>query len=381
MNNNSAAVNKITEKFKHVYIHRASVSSPVGERFLQAFPKEKITIVEDKPPVFSKGEMSAEQYALSKKVLYVAPFVGSFFKRCPGAKKGLACCNYFVLNLGQQCDMDCSYCYLQSFLNTPYSMIYSNLDQALDELTAMYTDHSDSSVRIGTGEVVDSLSLDPLTLYSKTLIDFFKDKPKWNLEFKTKTASVDQFLDQDHAGNVIVSWSINPQYIVTNEEHGTASLEERLQAARRCLDKKFRVAFHIDPVVWHPDWKENYTLLAQSIAKYFKPQDLPYISLGALRFQAEQKDIMRERFGMDSWINRAEMFKSSGGKMRYDQRLREEMFKFIIDEFKKMDPAWKIFLCMETPETWINTTGTVPAKQEDINQLFKPLKLEQALRS
>jgi spore photoproduct lyase len=368
-------VKTLLDKFKHVYVHRQSVASPVGERFLNLFPSERISIVEDRPPIFSKGEMNADQYALSKKILFITPFAGSFFKRCPGAKKGLACCNYFVLNLGQQCDMDCSYCYLQSFLNTPYSVIYSNLDQALLELGDMYRDHSDSSVRVGTGEVVDSLSIDPLTLYSRTLIDFFKDKPKWNLEFKTKSAHVDQFLDQEHAGNVIVSWSINPQYIVENEEHGTASLEERLQAARKCLDKKFRIAFHVDPVVWHPQWQENYQSLVDKICEYFLPEDLPYISLGALRFQSDQKDIMRERFGMNSWINRAEMFKSSGGKMRYDQRLREDMFKFIIDAFKQKDPKWKIFLCMETPETWINTTGTVPFKQTDIQELFKPLSL------
>jgi spore photoproduct lyase len=364
---------KLIDKFQHVYIHRQSVASSVGERFLNLFPAEKISIVEDRPPIFSKGEMSSEQYALSKKILFITPFAGSFFKRCPGAKKGLACCNYFVLNLGQQCDMDCSYCYLQSFLNTPYSVIYSNIDMALTELGEMYRENSQMAVRVGTGEVIDSLSLDPLTLYSHTLIDFFKDKPKWNLEFKTKSASVDQFIDQPHSGNVIVSWSINPQYIVENEEHGTASLDQRLQAARRCFDKGFRVAFHIDPVVWHPEWQDSYRGLAAKVAEYFQPADLPYISLGALRFQSEQKEMMRERFGMKSWINRAEMFKSAGGKMRYDQRLREDMFKFIINSFKDLDPQWKIFLCMETPETWINTTGSVPFKQQEIQHLFKPI--------
>lgn len=365
----------ITQKFHKIYIHRQSLSSAVAERAFNYFPADKIQIVDDRPDLFTKGEMTAEQYALSKKILFITPFQGSFFKRCPGAKKGLACCNYFVLNLGQQCDMDCSYCYLQSFLNTPYSVLYSNLDQALEELGAMYTDHSESRVRVGTGEVVDSLSIDPFTLYSKTLIDFFKDKPNWNLEFKTKSANVDQFLNEPHAGNVIVSWSINPQYIVENEEHGTASLEERLLAAKKCLDKNFRIAFHVDPVVWHPEWRENYQKLVDAVTTHFKPQDLPYISLGALRFQPEQKDIMRERFGMKSWINRAEMFKAAGGKMRYDQRLREDMFKFIIDAFKAKDPQWKIFLCMETPETWINSTGSVPFKQNDIQDLFKPLNL------
>lgn len=364
---------KIIEKFEKVYIEKSSLQSPVANRCLDLFPSDKVSIVDGRPPFFTKGDMSAEDYSRSKKNLFLTQHPGDFFKRCPGAKKGLACCNYFVLNLGQQCDMDCSYCYLQSFLNTPYTVVYTNIEKALLEMQGIYNDHSQSRVRIGTGEVVDSLSLDPLTLYSQTLVDFFRDKPQWNLEFKTKSASIDVLLHTESSANVIVSWSINPQFVVEQEEHGTASLQERLNAARACLEKGYQIAFHIDPVIWHDDWMENYSKLVELIHQQFRPQELPYISLGALRFQSQQKDIMRERFGMQSWVNRAEMFKSSSGKMRYDQSLREEMFQFIIQKFKKLDPQWKIFLCMETPETWLNTTGDLPYKQDEIRSLFKPI--------
>lgn len=370
------SLERILNHFEHVYIDKKSVASQAGQRALETFPSHKVSIIEGKPNIASSGDFTGEEYARSKKLLYITEHPGLFFKRCPGAKKGLACCNYFVLNLGLQCDMDCSYCYLQAFINTPYTMIYSNIDQALLELEGIHNEMGASSVRIGTGEVIDSLSLDPLTLYSKTLIDFFKDKPQWRLEFKTKSANVEQFLDQTHAGNVIVSWSINPQYIVSKEEHRTASLASRLDAARLCLDKGFQIAFHVDPVIWHEDWKQNYTLLIDEVTKRFQPIDMPYISLGSLRFKSEQKDMMRERFGMDSLVTKAEMFPGAAGKMRYDQALREEMFQFIINEFKRRDPLWKIFLCMETPETWINTTGELPVKKDELRSLFRPIAVK-----
>lgn len=367
------SLEKIKQHFEHVYLDVESVHSQVGQRALEIFPSENISIITGKPPVHASGSFTGEEYARSKKLLHITNHPGMFFKRCPGAKKGLACCNYFVLNLGLQCDMDCSYCYLQSFINTPYSVVYSNIDQALRELDGIYTDLGNSSVRIGTGEVIDSLSLDPLTLYSRNLMEFFKDKPNWRLEFKTKSDNVDQFIDHSHAGNVIVSWSINPQFIVVKEEHRTASLSARLNAAKRCLEKGFQIAFHIDPVIWHDEWKHNYTLLIDEITTRFKPSDMPYISLGSLRFKAEQKDMMRERFGMESLVTKAEMFSGAAGKMRYDQALREEMFQFIIEEFKRRDPQWKIFLCMETPETWINATGELPVKKDDLRSLFSPI--------
>ncbi len=374
-------LDSILKKFTTVSIEKAALASPLAQRCFKVFPAEKIEVVEGKPTTFSKGHMSAEDYTLSKKRLFLTEHPGHFFKRCPGAKKGLACCNYYVLNLGQQCDMDCSYCYLQSFLNTPYTVIYTNLDKALSDLAELYGSHSTSRVRVGTGEVVDSLSLDPLTNYSHALVDFFRDKLTWNLEFKTKSSYVENLLAIPASPNVIVSWSINPQYIVEIEEHGTASLQDRLKAAKKCLEHGYQIAFHIDPVIWHTNWKQNYLELAEIIHSQFRPQDLPYISLGALRFQSEQRDIMRERFGMESWVTRAEMFKSTSGKMRYDQSLREEMFQTIIQKFKELDPKWKIFLCMETPETWVNATGQLPFKQENIRSLFKPLQIESTIKN
>ena len=365
----------LIQHFDKIYLDQAAMGSPVVQRIRDLFPANKIQVIDQ--PTWSEraGLMTPEQFNQSKKTLFVTPFKGQFFKRCPGAtqKKSLSCCNYHVLNLGAQCNMNCSYCYLQSYLNSPVMKIYSNLDQALLELKEMADLHSEAPFRVGTGEVIDSLSLDSLTLYSRELISFFKSYPKWTLEFKTKSAEVDQFLDVPHAGNVVVSWSINPPVIIDREEHGTANFEERMQAARKCADAGFQIAFHIDPMIWHPEWKESYAYLASEIAQRFTPKEINVISIGALRFQPEQKTMMRERFGMKSLVTSAEVFMSEGGKMRYDLKLRQEMFQFMISQLKSHDPAWRIFLCMETPESWISSFESHPMQVEGLKTLFRPL--------
>lgn len=275
--------------------------------------------------------------------------------------------------------MNCSYCYLQSYLNSPVMKIYSNLEQALSELDQMAQLHPDLPFRVGTGEVIDSLSLDPLTLYSRSLIEFFNKYPRWTLEFKTKSDHVEQFLDVPHVGNIVVSWSINPPKVIDSEEHGTASLSARLAAARRCRDRGFQVAFHIDPMIWHPEWKSSYAFLAAEITRHFSPKEVNVLSVGALRFQPEQKAMMRERFGLKSLVTSAEMFPSEGGKMRYDLALRQEMFHFMIRELKNHSPDWRIFLCMETPESWISSFESHPMQVDGLKDLFRPLpKLKDA---
>ncbi len=353
-----------------IYITDGAKSSPVARRAMQLFPEEKITILQGESGKTHRGTLSAEQFNRSKKELLITNFKGQFFKRCPGARPGITCCNYFVLNLGEQCNMNCSYCYLQSFINSPIMKIYANLDQALSELREIGTELKDQPLRVGTGEVIDSLSLDELTLYSRELIEFFRDYPKWRLEFKTKSSNVDQFLYAQHAGNIIVSFSINPQNIIESEEHGTASLSERLYAAKKARDQGYLISFHIDPMIYHVGWQESYASLVQDIVKIFKPQDIPVMSIGALRFQPEQRHLMRERFGLKSLVLQAEVFSGRDGKFRYDQKLREEMYDFVRAQFLAHSAAWKMFLCMESPESWLSSFGQMPKQAPGLYEIF-----------
>lgn len=364
----------LIDQIERIYIERDAQNSDVAKRVVSFFgATHPIEIVDQRPLQDREGRLSAREYDQSKRHLYVTNFKGAFFKRCPGSKPGLSCCNYFVLNLGQQCNMNCSYCYLQSFINSPLLTIYANVDQALDELREMAVSYPDLAYRVGTGEITDSLSMDDVTLYSRKLIPFFREFPKWTLEFKTKSAKVDQFLDVPHAGNVIASWSINPQFVVEHEEHGTASLEQRLLAARKCRDRGFVVAFHIDPMIWHEDWKKNYSELVTQVVQQFKPEEVRWVTVGALRFQPEQRIMMRERFGMKSLVTQAEVFPSSEGKLRYDLHLRNEMFQYLLAEFRAHSPAWRVSLCMENKESWVNTMSTTARKVPELTGLFDPL--------
>lgn len=234
-------------------------------------------------------------------------------------------------------------------------------------------EHPNSPFRVGTGEVIDSLSLDDITLYSRDLIALFQKYSNWILEFKTKSNKVEQFLDLDGSRNIIVSWSINPQNIIQSEEHGTAQLSERLLAAERCRDRGYRVAFHIDPMIYHPEWKKNYGDLIEQILSKFSADDIHVISLGALRFQPEQRLMMKQRFGMSALVNQAEMFPSDNNKYRYDVGIRNEMFAFAHKKIKELNPKVNAFLCMETPESWINSFEKMPQQVSDLKELFRPL--------
>ena len=72
--------------------------------------------------------------------------------------------------------------------------------------------------RIGTGEITDSLALEPYTGMVGELIPYFAEQPNVLLELKTKSDCVDSLLAIDPKGRVVVAWSMNPQTVIDLDE-------------------------------------------------------------------------------------------------------------------------------------------------------------------
>jgi spore photoproduct lyase len=133
---------------------------------------------------------------------------------------------------------------LQEYLaNNPTMKAFTNVADAMAEIDVVLRAHPQRSFRIGTGELADSLALDPLTALSRQLVPFFADRPNALLELKTKTDCVEELLNMDPKGRVVVSWSVNAPQIIAAEEHGTATLEERLGAAQLVQNAGYKVGF------------------------------------------------------------------------------------------------------------------------------------------
>ncbi len=358
----------LENQFTELYIHDSVWNSEVAKR-TRSLLKVSAIRVDSKPYADQRSQLSGDEFTKSKKRLYLAPHLGQFFRKCPGTQ-GAACCNYFVLNLGVQCNMNCSYCYLQSYINSPLSQIYTNIEEALFELEGKAREFPNAPFRVGTGETIDSLSLDDLTLYSAVVVRWFQNFPKLTCEFKTKSANIKNFINLPHSGNVVVSFSVNPEKIVEAEEHETARLWQRLKAARDAADAGFPVAFHFDPMIYVSGWQKLYSELVHLICSLFEPLEVKWISVGALRFPPQMKHILRERFGGDSIGNSSELFLGKDGKLRYDLGLRTKMFTHVKDEFLEHGKKFPVFLCMETPESWLGTFQNTPRKVKGLDELF-----------
>jgi spore photoproduct lyase len=340
-------------------IEKAVADTPLARRVLDTWVDIPTNWVEKVDQHSIAGDTPA---------LEIVQFWGDFIKPCPGTRF-YTCCGYEILNLASQCSLGCTYCILQAYFSNPNLRLFANLDVMWQQLRD-HLRHSPKQVhRIGTGEFTDSLLLDPITRLSRELVPFFATQANAVLELKTKTAQVELLERLDHRGHTIVAWSLNPEQLIDSEERGSASLEERLAAARQCQEWGYRLAFHFDPLIAYPHWQRGYSELVERLFAAVDPTGIAWISLGTLRFMPSLKTIIREHHPTSDILNE-EFVQGLDGKLRYFRDLRVRMYQHLSDLLWQQYNKLCIYLCMESEDIWRESLGFAPAEQGGLSKML-----------
>ncbi len=273
--------------------------------------------------------------------------------RCPCPVEGekTRCCNLKTLDAVEQCAFGCSYCSIQSFYNSHEIQVVGNLQERLQNLEL-----ESDTWHIGTGQSSDSLlwgndfgTLDALSIFAKRY-------PTTIIELKTKSCRTD-WLALDLPSNIVATWSLNAPTIIEKEEHLTATLEQRLSAARKAADKGIPVGFHLHPMVWFKGWEKEYRQVIRKVVETFKAEELIMFSIGTLTFTKAVLRTLRSQRPESRILNME--LTGAAGKYSYPLATKQEMFSHAYACFPKQ---WKeqgpfFYLCMEDPSLWEPTFG------------------------
>jgi spore photoproduct lyase len=353
-----------------IIVESAVQDSWVTRNVLQSLPGVPVQTV-DSAALWLEQSPMGRAVGRAKKSLLLTRYQGRFFKHCPGGKGRLGiqnvCCNYSIINYATNCHMDCSYCYLQCYLNAPCLNVYANHLDLLNELQAVIGARPHEFFRVGTGEFADSLALDPITSYTVPLVEFFAAQPNAVLELKTKTDHVRNLIGLNHRRRTVPAWSMNPERIQRTDEHKTASIEERLAAAGACARAGYQVAFHFDPIIQYEGWEGEYRDLLGRIYRTVSTGTVAWISLGGLRMTRHLKELLRARFPK-SLLPFGELVPGEDGKLRYFKPLRVEMYSSMLSWIREFDGAVPVYLCMEKPEVWQKVFGWTPVAEPELQK-------------
>ena len=348
-----------------IYIEENTKGSYLEKRLKDKFPNINIKTITYYSNYIKSHKFSQDE--LKKPIIFIVKENWDFIKPCP-CTKGHLSCNYWIFNLGMGCPFDCSYCFLQAYSNFPGIILPSNLDDFFNKFDDFYK-KINRKIRIGTGEFCDSLALDDITGYSPQLIDFFRNKNVY-FEFKTKSDNIKNILSSNPSSNIIISWSLNPQTIVEEEEKCSVSLEKRLIAAKKVQDKGFSVAFHFDPIIHTPGWENAYKNVVNMLYQRIQPPFM-WISLGTLRGPRQLKNVAERRFEQ-SKIFYGELLIGKDKKLRYPKFIRKQIYKNMVKWIRKHDTKTPIYLCMEDEDIWSAMDKPFTSSKEIEKYLVNP---------
>jgi spore photoproduct lyase len=325
---------------KEILIEEAAQNMPLALRVRELFSLAVFKKY-DKKLLAGRGGYSAR-----KDTLVIIKENFDFIKPCP-CSKNCFCCGYNLINLGFGCLYECNYCFLQQYQNLHAIVLPANIKDFLVRLGgAKLNSGLFPYARIGSGEFTDSLLFDDITGYSRDIVNFFRGRPEY-FEFKTKSINIGGLLKQPAAPNIVAGWSVNPQNIIDSTEPLTPPLKARLAAAAKTAAHGYKTAFHFDPVILHPGWRENYKKVIEEIENAVPKESIPWISIGTIRFNRELKKVIESRFPRNIILDE-EFLLGFDGKMRYAAERRREVYDYMGALLKQKFPAAVIYMCMET---------------------------------
>lgn len=298
----------------------------------------------------------------------------NFFHVCPAKTRSDegVCCDLQVLDVVENCAFGCTYCILQSRFGDAVIKTPTNLKEKLAEIKL----DPNKQIRIGTGQSSDSLHWGNRNNILTDLFEFTKKNPQIILELKTKSANIAVLLEMHEKGeippNVCCSWSLNPEIIATNEEHGAATVDARLKAARKLADEGIKVAFHIHPMMYFDGWEKAYTELIERIVEMFKPEEVLWFTLGTITLPKGVDEMARQNWKNSKILQMATEltvdYKTTYAK-EYRLKLYHNAIKALGPWIGKTPDENKvvIYMCMEFKDIWQEVMGYYYDIPEQLN--------------
>ncbi len=335
---------------KKIFIEKEVVNSSVTKQIINKLPDVTVEYINDYRSIRIDGNTTDDVYTESKECLAIARKKGGLVKefRC---RDGIIGNTEYFISHGNNCNLDCEYCFLQSYFDNAVPTVFINHDEILTAVKDVLLAAGDKKTVFHAGELCDALAFDDLTGLSLKLIPLFSEYPNARLELRTKTTTIENLLTIPGTNNIVISWTFSPQLIVDAYEHKTPSLEERVRAAGKVQRAGYNVGICLDPIILCEDWFNNYKSMLELIFDRLEIAKIKFVSLGGFRYLPSLTRVIRDRNPETNLLS-GEFVPCVDGKYRYFRPIRVEVYREIGKAIREITGDVKMSLCMETPEVW-----------------------------
>lgn len=253
--------------------------------------------------------------------------------------------DYLVPYTSSGCTAACMYCYLVCNYNKcAYLRLFVNREQMMEKIIKT-AEKSEKELTFEIGSNSDLILENTITNNLPWTIENFKNTNKGTLTFPTKFDMVDNILEIDHQGKVVIRMSVNPEEIINKVEFGTSRLKGRIEAINKLKEAGYKIGILIAPVILVENWKELYLELIKRLNSELseKVKKDVFFEIIFMTYSYVHTKINEEAFPNAINIYNKDIMTGRGrGKYMYKKDIRQDGEKFLREQMKKYFPNNKI---------------------------------------
>ena len=282
--------------YAHIFVEEAAWDNPRTRAILKRFPSSKGVPIDDYQNVFGRGRQDFWKQKASPKLI-LAVKKENFMYSGNDFLQGNAIPNFTYTALVLNCPYDCHYCYLQGMYSGANLVVFVNLEDYFQAAIKAFDLRPSTRfpMPLALSYDTDLLALEGLLGYAREWTDWARGKKDIVLEIRTKSAA-SRFLEEvEPADNVHLAWTLSPEAIARGYEQGAPSLERRIQARIRALERGWKVRICLDPLLRIPQWREHYQSFTAYLGEALPLPMIEHVELGVFRVSPGYFKRMKKR--------------------------------------------------------------------------------------
>lgn len=327
--------------FSALYIEEAVLDHPRTQEIRQRFDNLPVIVCERYTEVFNP---KSQNFRLQKPApgLILAAKHGRTVLAAP-AGYGIGLPHNYYFSHMMNCPYDCRYCFLQGMYHSAHLVLFVNYEKFAEGLQASFAQHAGESACYFSGYDCDSLALEPVSGFGQYILDVFRNRPDAWLELRTKSTQVRFLLDQEPVDNCVVAFSFTSEYSSTHWENRVAKTEKRIDAMVRLQQQGWNIGLRFDPLLYHPDFYQQYKQLFDTIFARITTERLHSVSLGMFRLPSGFHKRMLKLYPDEPLLVTG--LEKSGKMISYNSETEKQMFDWCEQQLLNRIPKSVYYPC------------------------------------
>ena len=251
------------------------------------------------------------------------------------------------------CFFNCKYCYLQWTFRNRFPVFFLNYEdmqkEIINKIQKERDNWFDGQITFYASNYTDLLATEDISDFHKSFLPFCETLPENVLiETRTKSANINSLLN--YAKNINpksptqkmeIAFSLSPRIIAKEYELWTATLDEKLQAINKLLNKWFRIWLRFLPLLPVNNFQKIYSEFIDEVINSLPIEKVSSITIAPLIFNEWDYDVLIKKYQNDknfSFINNLE--KNEHNLWTCSNKEISDFKSIFDDKFKWINLLW-----------------------------------------